>query len=179
MASSPTGDQDGDHDGEKRQDRTGQFARFVVAIGAEQFGVAGNERRRQRAFPEEILQKIGNPERRAPDVHVGADAEVLRQHPLADQPGDATEKDACRDEIGAASAHAGHHAATASTTAVEPLPVVPAEKGRRGQGTLLRRVGGTESRPEPGVLGPGDVVALPEVALQGPLDGVDGGPRCG
>ena len=59
---------------------------------AEQRRVRGNERRGERAFAEQVLQHVRQPQAGAEHVGVQARAEVRREHALADQADDAAQK---------------------------------------------------------------------------------------
>src|SRR5690606_33880881 len=57
-----------------------------------------NERSAERAFTEQVLQRVREPQTRAKDVGVQRDAEVVGEDTLANQSGDAAEENAEGDE---------------------------------------------------------------------------------
>ena len=79
-------------------DGAGHTVGFAPLALRDQRGVDRNERRRQRAFAEQILQKVGDAERRAEGVGFDAEAEVVREDALSDQAGQPRQQDAGRDE---------------------------------------------------------------------------------
>ena len=92
----------GDHDrhdtGEQPGGRPGKAAGVVRPALRPKAGVLGDEGRRQRAFAKEILEEIGNPERRGERVsRRGCLTEVVSQDPLPDQPEDPAREDTGRD----------------------------------------------------------------------------------
>ena len=92
-------------EGEQRADRAGDAIGVAIAAGDER-RVDRNERRRQRAFAEQVLQEVGNAERGAERIGFDAEAEVVREDPLPDEAGHPREENADRDEDrGAAARH--------------------------------------------------------------------------
>ena len=84
---------------EQRRHRAGHAIRLAPIAAREQRGVHRNERSRQRAFAEQVLQKIRDAERRRERIGgIVAEAEIVREDALADQPGDPTEEDSGGDE---------------------------------------------------------------------------------
>jgi hypothetical protein len=64
-----------------------------------------NERGRERALSEEVLQQVGNAECGVEGIgRIGRLAEVVREYTLADESGEPAAQDPERDERGAATA---------------------------------------------------------------------------
>ena len=85
---------------EERGDGTGSFACFFFIAAGEQAGVDGNEGGGEDTFTKKILQEIGNAEGGAKGVGGVGIAEVVGEDAIADQSGNAAEKDASGDEKG-------------------------------------------------------------------------------
>ena len=83
-----------------RQHGARHASRALVVVRAEPARVHGNERRRQRAFAEKILQQVGNAEGGGERVGLGAESEVMRKRALANQSRQAAQHDAARHEYG-------------------------------------------------------------------------------
>ena len=89
-------------DGEQQAEhRARHAAGFFRPALAEQLGVDGDERCAQRAFAEEVLEHIRQPEARAEDVGMQARSEVGCHHALAHEPRDSARENAGGDEDGA------------------------------------------------------------------------------
>ena len=84
------------HQREERQDGAGHAVGIAPLALCDERRVDRDERRRQRAFAEQILQNVGNAERRAEGVGFGAEAEVVREDALPDQAGQPRQQDAGR-----------------------------------------------------------------------------------
>ncbi len=76
---------------------------FLVAL-AQQFSVNRDERRRQYALAEQVLQNVGDAKARLERVGGGRVAEEMREDAVADEPGDAAEQYARGDGAGLAGA---------------------------------------------------------------------------
>ena len=95
-----SGEHDGGHDERKeRGDCAGDPVGFAPLAARDERGVDGNERRRQRALAEQILEEVGNPERGVERVgRVGLQPEVVRENPQPDEARQAAAQDAHRDQ---------------------------------------------------------------------------------
>jgi hypothetical protein len=90
----------------ERTDRAGNMVGLLAVAARDERGVHGDERRGQRAFTEQVLQKVGNPKRRVERIRgVRFEAEVVREDLEANEPGEPAEKNARGDEDGAAPRH--------------------------------------------------------------------------
>src|SRR6185295_10032696 len=73
--------------------------RLTLLAARDQRGVDRNERRRQRAFTEQVLEKVGNAERGVERVgRVGLEAEVVREDAKTDEARETTAQNAESDE---------------------------------------------------------------------------------
>ena len=89
VATTPTSTIAADDQRQQRRDGAGDAVGLAALAAREQRGVDRNERRRQRALAEQVLQEVGNPERGRERVgRVVAQAEVVREDALPDQAGD-------------------------------------------------------------------------------------------
>ena len=87
--------QDGDDEREDGSDRAGHARRLLALATSEKRGVDGNERGRERALAEQILQRVRDAKRRHEGVRrIGFQAEVVGEDALADEAGDAAAEDA-------------------------------------------------------------------------------------
>ena len=84
------------HQREQRQDGAGHAVGIAPAALCDERRVDRDERRRQRAFAEQILEKVGNAERGAEGVGFGAETEIVREDTLPDQAGQPRQQDARR-----------------------------------------------------------------------------------
>ena len=74
---------------QQRRDRARDARGLSPFLARDERGVHRNERRRQRAFAEQVLKEIGNAERGHERVgRIGLKAEVLGEEPLADEAGE-------------------------------------------------------------------------------------------
>ena len=87
---------------EQRRHRAGDARGLFPFLARDKRRIHGNERRGQRAFAEQVLQKIGNAEGRHERVGRIGEAEIMREEPLADKAGEPAAEDAERDERGGA-----------------------------------------------------------------------------
>ena len=98
--------EDGDDEREQRADGARDAVGLLPLAARDERGIDGDERRGQRAFAEQVLQEVGDAERRVEGVGgVGLEAEVMREDLESDETGKTTEEDARGDE---------HRAATGS-----------------------------------------------------------------
>ena len=80
--------------------------RPLALAARDERGVDRDEGRRQRAFTEQVLQEVGDAERRVERIRgVGFEAEVVREDLKANEPREPAEKNARGDEDGAAPRH--------------------------------------------------------------------------
>ena len=84
----------------QRTNSAGHTPGLYPFVACDKGGVHGNERRRQRAFPEQILKKIGNAERRHKGVGRIGQPEVSSEKSLSDETGEAAAENAEGDERG-------------------------------------------------------------------------------
>ncbi len=90
---------DGARDGEQQSEHGARDpAGFLRAALAEQLRVNGNERRAQRALPEQILQHVGQPQPGTEHVGLKTRAEIRRDDALANEAHDAADEDAAGHE---------------------------------------------------------------------------------
>ena len=85
---------------QERSDRTCRAARLLLLPLCEKARVDGDERRRQRALAEEVLENVRGAERRPEGVRRQGAAEVVGEDPLADEPREPAQEDPCADEEG-------------------------------------------------------------------------------
>ena len=88
--------QHADHERKQSADGARHLPRFHLVARTQQAGVDRDERRRERALAEQVLQQVRNAERRGEGVRGIADAEVVTEHPHPHQPDDAAGQDAQR-----------------------------------------------------------------------------------
>ena len=88
--------------GEQSRDGAGGLARLLLVLAGEQVRVDGNEGSGQHPFAEQVLQDVGDAERGLEHVGGVGVAEVVREHPVTDESGDAAEEDPCSNEDGKA-----------------------------------------------------------------------------
>ena len=104
-------------------------ARLLGAAAGAQAGVDGNERAGQRALAEQVLQQVGNAERRVERVGgVGLQAEEIRERADAQQPEDPAREDAGGHGGGGTARQAksparGHHNPALRRLAHDPVTV--------------------------------------------------------
>ena len=72
----------------------GDARRLFPFLARDERGIDRNERRRQRAFAEQILEKIGNAEGGHERVGRVGEAEILGEEPLADEAAQPAAEDA-------------------------------------------------------------------------------------
>ncbi len=90
---------------EQREDRPRDLRGFLGAAARAQARIDGNERSRERALSEEVLQQVGNAERRVERVGgVGLQAEEVRERADAQQPDDPAAENS-RGHRGGGTAH--------------------------------------------------------------------------
>ncbi len=90
---------------EQREDRPRGLRGFLGAAARAQARIDGNERSRERALSEEVLQQVGNAERRVERVGgVGLQAEEIRERADAQQPDDPAAENS-RGHRGGGTAH--------------------------------------------------------------------------
>ena len=95
VASTPPATSTRCHEREQRAHRAGDPHSLLALLAREQRGVDRNERRRQRAFAEQVLQEVRDAERRHERVGgVRLQAEVMRENALADETGEPAAEDA-------------------------------------------------------------------------------------
>ncbi len=121
---------DDQHRRDQRQDpedRPRHAVRLVLAIARQQSRVDGNERRRQGAFAEQVLEQVRDPERRVERVaRVGLHGEEMAEERDPREPCDAAEQNARGDERGRARRTGGgfgRHRCRPSTGPGVPRPV--------------------------------------------------------
>jgi hypothetical protein len=95
-------DAESDERGHRQRERGAHRARDApragdVALGEEP-RIHRDERRREHALAEQVLQQVGNAERGLQRVGDGGVSEVVRQRALAHEAGDAAREDARRDQ---------------------------------------------------------------------------------
>ncbi len=91
---------------EQRRHRAGDARGLLLFLSRDERGIDRNERCRQRAFAEQVLQKIGNAEGRHECVGRVGQAEILGEEPLADEAGEPAAENAEGYERGGA-VHSG------------------------------------------------------------------------
>ena len=79
---------------EQRRHTTSDARRLFPFLARDERGIDRNERCRQRAFAEQILEKIGNAEGRHECIGRVREAEILGEEPLADEAGQPAAEDA-------------------------------------------------------------------------------------
>jgi hypothetical protein len=95
------------HQDEQRGDGARHTIGLAPVAARQQRGIDRNERCRQRTLAEEVLQHVRNAQRGVEGVgRIVAEAEIMREDPLANQAGDAAEENAGGDENGAAATRA-------------------------------------------------------------------------
>ena len=82
---------------ERRPDRPGDPAGLLPVVAGEQRRVHRNEGRRERAFAEEVLEEVRNPEGRGEGVRGVRGGQEVRQHARADQADDPAEQNSRGD----------------------------------------------------------------------------------
>src|SRR5207249_1965612 len=124
-------DEHGDRDDhrEKRGNGAGDPIGFLPLAARDEARIHRNQRRRQRPFAEQILEEVGNSERRVERVGgVGLEAEVMREGSHPNEAGQTAHEDAGGDENGRP-AHArgriprlsvSHAYSTSSSATVSP-----------------------------------------------------------
>ena len=84
---------------EQRRNRTCDAYCLLSLVSGDERRIHGYERGRQRTFAKQVLQEIGNAERRHERVGgVRLEAEVVGENALADEAGQPAAQDAQRDE---------------------------------------------------------------------------------
>jgi hypothetical protein len=106
------GDRSGEHDGQRHDHRydgdkdphhcTGQASRVVRAAGCHHSTVDRDERSRQHALAEQVLEQVRHPQRSPERLRADTGAEESRGHDLAHETGEAREQDAGSHRRGAA-----------------------------------------------------------------------------
>ena len=94
VANTPSDDENRRDQRQQRRNGSGDALRLCAFTACDERRVHGDERRRQRAFTEQILQKIRNPEGRHERVRRIGQAEILGEEPLADETGEAAAENA-------------------------------------------------------------------------------------
>ncbi len=89
------------HQREQGRHGPGDSRGSLPLVARDERRVDRDERRRQRPFAEQVLQEVWNAERRHECIGgVRLQAEVMREHALADEAGQPAAQDAERDERG-------------------------------------------------------------------------------
>ena len=111
-------DHDRDDEREQRADRAGDAVGLAPLAARHERGVHGNERRGERAFAEQVLEKVRDAERGVERVGgVGLQAEVVREDAQPDQAGRRLSR------MPAATKTARAHSASSSTAASPSVPL--------------------------------------------------------
>ena len=150
---------------QQREAGGGEARRVLAAPRRDQLRVERDERRRQRLLAEQVLHHVGTAEDGDEDVAEGGDAEEVRRHPLAQEPGDPAQQDAGGDLRRAAAAHPLGRSSGAPVTALAvaggraaPRPR-PRRRGRRrasrGRGRCGARALAASSEDRCARVGPG------------------------
>src|SRR5205823_5914293 len=81
----------------EREHRIGDSRGFLFFAASQQVRIDGNERCRKRAFAEDVLEKVGDAESGAEGAGRVGKAQVVSEHPLANDADDSTNQNAGAD----------------------------------------------------------------------------------